>query len=161
MGNVSFVDQIAGFIFAFATLAGLRGRARTGRGCGVSVSLLDVAVFLQSSDVGRASLSAQVRDGSMPEQLFALSDDSVTAFEGPPMRDYADLLGDPEWAIYLETVSANGQRMALPVPPYALSSWRTRSAIGAPALGQDTNALFLSIRNDERQPIRAARGVPE
>lgn len=161
MGNVSFVDQIAGCIFAFATLAGLRGRARTGRGCGVSVSLLDVAVFLQSSDVGRASLSAQVRDGSMPEQLFALSDDSVTAFEGPPMRDYADLLGDPEWAIYLETVSANGRRMALPVPPYALSSWRTRAAIGAPALGQDTNALFLSIGNDERQPIRAAGGVPE
>jgi CoA:oxalate CoA-transferase len=81
LGNITIVDQLAGCFLALATLAGLRGRTRSGQGSAASVSLLEVAVFLQAEYVGQASLGLDQIDGSdSAAETFEASDGRFVVF---------------------------------------------------------------------------------
>ena len=52
--GVSFVDYSAGYAAAFAVTSALVQRARTGKGCHISVSMLEVAMQLMSPEAAAA-----------------------------------------------------------------------------------------------------------
>ncbi len=58
---VSFVDYSAGYSAAFAVAAALVQRSRTGRGCQISVSMLEVAMQMMAPEVAAAQHPAKTK----------------------------------------------------------------------------------------------------
>ena len=109
------IDKLTAVMVAQAVLAALVGRARTGRGERVDISMLDVACYLNLPDllVNRVLLDHQPAD---PRNLHALALRAVPASDGwivlapasaAALRRACEAMGHPEWAP--EVLAAPGQ----------------------------------------------------
>lgn len=62
LGNISYVDTVAGLALSHAIMSALLNRQRTGRVDSVEANLLDAALYMQSAPLAEFSVSGQVPD---------------------------------------------------------------------------------------------------
>ncbi len=108
--GVSFIDYSTGYAAAFAVSAAIVQRRRTGKGCHISVSMLEVAMQMMSPEVAAAQHPVKVkRDKEIGIQSYQTSDGQLMlgAFRPSQYRKLATLLALLEHPVAeLETVNS-------------------------------------------------------
>jgi crotonobetainyl-CoA:carnitine CoA-transferase CaiB-like acyl-CoA transferase len=95
--GVSFIDYSTGYSAAFAVTSALLQRARTGRGCHISVSMLEVAMQMMSPEAAAALHPTQVQRAKEPGiAAYDTADGRLMlgAFRPHQYRTLARLLAD-------------------------------------------------------------------
>jgi crotonobetainyl-CoA:carnitine CoA-transferase CaiB-like acyl-CoA transferase len=162
------VDASTGFTVVQAVLAGLLRRGRTGEGMTSHVSLLNVAINIQSAMWGEWSVSGVMpRRKGNGQAAMAPAADLVGTADGVVMlsaytqihfRKLCDALGHPEWADD-ERFEVNSARIAhrvelLRLLHEVMGRWTTAECVQR--LG-DAGIVIADVRDFER--VRAAADV--
>lgn len=162
------VDASTGFAVVQAVLAGLLQRSRTGDGMTSHISLLNVAINIQSAMWGEWSVTgAMPRRKGNGQAAMAPAADLVGTFDGVVMlsaytqihfRKLCDALGHPEWADD-ERFSVNEARLAnraelLRLLHGVMGRWTTAECVER--LG-DVGIVIAEVRDFEK--VRDAADV--
>lgn len=100
--RVSFIDYATGYAAAFAIMAAVQQRRETGRGCQISVSMLEVAMQMMAPEVAAAQHPVKVKREKEPGISGYKTQDGVLmlgAFRPEQYRRLAAVLEQRGWAI--------------------------------------------------------------
>jgi crotonobetainyl-CoA:carnitine CoA-transferase CaiB-like acyl-CoA transferase len=98
LGNISFIDTAAGLSLAYAILAAVIRRDRTGEVEDVKVNLLDTAVYLQSAPLAEFSVTGKMHKQSNYSRRFA----TVGVFNAADGALFLAAYFERDWAVLCE-----------------------------------------------------------
>jgi crotonobetainyl-CoA:carnitine CoA-transferase CaiB-like acyl-CoA transferase len=172
----STVDPIAGIHGAFAVLAALDHRRRTGEGARLELPMAEVALNVAAEPVITWSASGTLleRDGNRsprgaPQGAYACAGDdrwvALTVGSDDEWRRLVDVLGSPSWATTPELATRHGRRARHDDVDRELAQWfatRERDDVVAALVAAGVHAAPVWDQNRQHElPQLAARGFTQ